>query len=108
MAGNKCLGGLSDWKNNFHPSTLSFHAPLGLGGNCTYVTGMAYLLRDEKGAVEVIHDHHFMGLFPKNVWLELIAATGFKPLEVPCEHSSYNDTEREVFLGMRPVGNGGA
>lgn len=73
-----------------------------------YVTDMAYLLRDENGAVEVIHDRHFMGLFPRAVWLELIAAAGFEPLVVPFEHSSYSDTGHEVFLGLRPVSNGGA
>ncbi len=68
-----------------------------------YVTDMAYLLRDENGAVEVIHDRHFMGLFPRKLWLELIAAAGFEPLVVPFEHSSYSDTGHEVFLGLRPV-----
>jgi hypothetical protein len=29
-------------------------------------TDMAYLLRDEKGSVEVIYDRHFVGLFPYN------------------------------------------
>ncbi|MBN2191839.1 MAG: class I SAM-dependent methyltransferase, partial [Polyangiaceae bacterium] len=43
----------------------------------TYVTDMAYLLRDERGLVEVMHDRHMMGLFPRAVWLELIAAAGF-------------------------------
>lgn len=73
----------------------------------TYVTDMAYLLRDEKGAVEVIHDRHFMGLFPRAMWLELIAVTGFEPLVVPFEHSSYSNTGHELFIGLRPVANGG-
>ena len=73
-----------------------------------YVTDMAYLLRDESGAVEVIHDRHWMGLFSRAVWLELIAAAGFEPLVVPFEHSSYSDTGHEVFLGRRPVADGGA
>ncbi|MBP7431896.1 MAG: class I SAM-dependent methyltransferase [Candidatus Hydrogenedentes bacterium] len=68
-----------------------------------YVTDMAYLLRDGSGAVEVVHDHHVMGLFPRAVWLELIAAAGFQPLAVPFAHSSYSDTGHEVFLGLRPV-----
>lgn len=72
-----------------------------------YVTDMAYVLRHENGAVEVHHDRHFMGLFPRAVWLELIAAAGFEPLVVPFEHSSYSDTGHEVFLGLRPVANAG-
>lgn len=74
----------------------------------TYVTDMAYLLRGVNGAVEVSYDRHVMGLFPRTVWLELIAAAGFEPLAVPFEHSSYSDTGPEVFLGLRPVTDGGA
>ncbi len=72
------------------------------GSHETYVTDMAYLLRDESGTVEVIHDRHVMGLFPRAVWLELIADAGFEPLAVPFEHSSYGNTGHEVFLGLRP------
>jgi len=68
-----------------------------------YVTDMAYLLRDVNGATKVIHDRHFMGLFPRAVWLELISAAGFEPLVVPFEHSSYSDNGHDVFLGLRPV-----
>ena len=73
-----------------------------------YVTDMAYLLRDETGAVEVVHDRHFMGLFPKTVWIELIKAAGFEPLAVPFEHNSYINTGHDVFLGLRPNDDGGA
>jgi SAM-dependent methyltransferase len=73
-----------------------------------YVTDMAYLLRDVNGAVEAIRDRHFMGLFPRTVWLELIAAAGCEPLVVPFEHGSYSDTGHEVFLGRRPVADGRA
>lgn len=72
-------------------------------GTESYVTDMAYLLRDEHGAIEVIHDRHVMGLFPRAVWLELLTAAGFKPLAVPFEHGSYSHTGRELFLGRRPA-----
>ena len=68
------------------------------------MTDMAYLLRDERGGGGVLHDRHVMGLFPRAVWLELLAAAGFEPLAVPFEHSSYSDTGHEVFLGLRPTG----
>lgn len=73
-------------------------------GTEMYVTDMVYLLRDEHGAVEVVHDRHHMGLFPRAVWLAQIAAAGFEPLTVPFEHGSYSDTGRELFLGRRPAG----
>ena len=75
-------------------------------GHETYVTDMAYLLRDESGAIEVVHDRHVMGLFSRTAWLERIAAAGFEPLAVPFEHSSYRDTGHEVFLGLRPIRGG--
>lgn len=75
-------------------------------GHETYLTDMAYLLRDESGAVKVIHDRHVMGLFSRAVWLDLIAAAGFEPLAVPFEHSSYSNTGHEVFLGLRPARGG--
>ena len=74
----------------------------------SYLTDMAYLLRDEGDAVEVLHDRHMMGLFSRAAWLELIAAAGFEPLAVPFEHSSYSNTGHEVFLGLHPVRGEGA
>jgi SAM-dependent methyltransferase len=74
----------------------------------TYVTDMAYLLRDVNGSAQVIHDRHFMGLFPRAVWVELISTAGFEPLVVPFEHSLSSDTGHEVFLGLRPGAGGRA
>ena len=71
-----------------------------------YVTDMAYLLRGGDGEVEVVHERHRMGLFPRAVWLELIAAAGFEPLALPFEHSPYSDTGHEVFLGLRAGAEG--
>lgn len=73
-----------------------------------YVTDMAYLLRGEDGEVEVVHERHLMGLFPRAVWLELIEAAGFEPLVLPFEHSSCSDTGTEVFLGLRANAEGNA
>lgn len=69
----------------------------------TYVTDMAYLLRDERGAVEVRHDRHRMGLFAQADWLELIGAAGFEPLAIPCAHRSPGDAGAVVLLGLRPM-----
>ena len=68
-----------------------------------YVTDLVYVLREKSGAVEVIHDRHIMGLFPRRLWLDLIAAAGFEPRAVPFEHSSCSDAGQEVFLGLRPL-----
>ena len=55
-----------------------------------YITDMAYLLRDGNGAVQVVHDRHRMGLFPRTAWLESIAAAGFTPRAVPFEPPADN------------------
>jgi SAM-dependent methyltransferase len=43
----------------------------------TYETDYAYLLRETDGSVEVRHDRHVEGLFPKATWLRLLADVGF-------------------------------
>ncbi len=75
--------------------------------NDNYVTDMAYLLRDESGAVEVIHDRHVMGLFPRDAWLELISTAGFEPFRVPFKQSGNCVAGHDVFLGLRPGLGGG-
>ncbi len=70
-----------------------------------YVTDMAYLLREVNGDVNVVHDRHIMGLFPRSLWTELISNAGFEPLMIPFEHNSYSNTGHEIFLGRRPVAN---
>lgn len=72
-----------------------------------YVADMAYMLRDRDGSVEVAQDRHWMGLFPRSVWLELIGAAGFEPLAVPFAPGRDSGPERELFLGLRPGPPGG-
>ena len=72
-----------------------------------YVADMAYMLRDRDGSVEVAQDRHWMGLFPRSVWLELIGAAGFEPLAVPFAPGRDSGPERELFLGLRPCPPGG-
>ncbi|GEO82948.1 class I SAM-dependent methyltransferase [Pararhodospirillum oryzae] len=68
-----------------------------------YVADMAYLLKEEDGTVEAIHDRHLMGLFPRAAWLERMAAVGFDPLVISFPHECSGEAGREVFLGTRPV-----
>lgn len=72
----------------------------------TYVTDMAYVLRNVDGGVEVIHERHVMGLFPRALWVDLMTAAGFEPRAVSFEHGTCNDTGHQVFLGLRPVADG--
>jgi hypothetical protein len=63
---------------------------------------MAYLLRDEGGAVEVVHDRHVMGLFSRAVWLAIIEAAGFTALAASLPGSAEHDPGHMLFLGLKP------
>jgi SAM-dependent methyltransferase len=73
----------------------------GAGGE-RYITDMAYMLRDEGGAVEVVHDRHVMGLFPRAVWLSIIEAAGFTAFAASRPGSGEHDPGHVVFLGLKP------
>ncbi|HEX5825455.1 MAG TPA: class I SAM-dependent methyltransferase [Candidatus Limnocylindrales bacterium] len=62
----------------------------------TYLVDYAVLLRHPDGSVEAHHDRHVEGLFPRQVWLELLAATGFE------SWSATDAYQRDIFIGQRP------
>ncbi len=66
----------------------------------TCITDYAYLLRDEAGAIDVVHDRHEHGLFHRHVWLETMATVGFEPHTQICEHSDV-PAGIEVFVGTK-------
>jgi hypothetical protein len=45
------------------------------------------VLRDSSGDVQVEHDRHVEGLFPRSTWLRLLDEAGFEARAVPLEHS---------------------
>ena len=70
----------------------------------TYLVDYAYLLRNADGSVEVEHDRHVEGLFPRATWLRLLDQVGFRARPVPIEHSELEPGSYEVFVGARPAG----
>jgi SAM-dependent methyltransferase len=70
----------------------------------TYLVDYAYLLRNADGSVEVEHDRHVEGLFPRATWLRLLDRVGFRARPVPIEHSELEPGSYEVFVGARPAG----
>lgn len=67
-----------------------------------YTVEMAYLLRDEDGSTRVEHDRLVEGIFPRALWLRLLAEAGFEARSVPFEHSQLPPGEYEVFVARRP------
>ena len=54
------------------------------------------LIRDEHGALRVVHEHQTHGLFARSVWLKLLRSVGFKPNVVR------DKVVRDAFLARRP------
>ena len=61
----------------------------------TYTVDFSYLLREGRGEVRVVHDHHVFGIFSRDTWLQLVREAGFVGRLVP------DPWGREVFAGRR-------
>jgi SAM-dependent methyltransferase len=59
----------------------------------TYTVDFAYLLREARGPVRVVHDTHVFGIFPRDTWLRLLQDNRF---EGQCVADPWG---REVFVG---------
>lgn len=59
----------------------------------TYTVDFAYLLRERRGPLRVVHDTHVFGIFPRDTWLWLLKETGFEGRSVT------DPWGREVFVG---------
>ena len=67
----------------------------------TYTVDFAYLLRENKGPVRVVHDTHVFGIFPRETWLRVLAEAGFEARSV-AEVTTDDRLPREFFVGRRP------
>jgi SAM-dependent methyltransferase len=65
-------------------------------------TDYVFAIRDEHGAVRVMHDRHVNGLFPREVWLATLASVGFEPQSRIYEHSTL-EAGYEVFIGLKSI-----
>ena len=62
----------------------------------TYQVDYALLLREADGSVDVARDRHVEGLFPRQTWLDLLAAVGFEADAV------IDPDARTLFVARRP------
>jgi trans-aconitate methyltransferase len=65
----------------------------------TFLADYAYLLRDAKGEVEVKHDRHTCGVFPRSTWMRLIEDAGFRAER---RDGIENETGPDIFIGVKP------
>ncbi len=68
----------------------------------TTTTEYAFLLRAADGSVQVAHDSHELGLFPRDLWLRVLEETGFAARSV-AEVSTDHRLPREFFVGARAL-----
>jgi SAM-dependent methyltransferase len=66
-------------------------------------TEYAFLLRSPDGSVQVAHDTHDLGLFPREVWLRVLTEAGFQARSI-AEMTTEERLPREFFVGVRAVG----
>lgn len=72
-------------------------------GDDTCVADYVLAMRD-RGNTRVVHDRHEIGLYPKQVWLDLIRATGFGVRTIArCNHGLEGPYTNEVFVCRRPA-----
>lgn len=69
----------------------------------TCVTDYTYVLRAPDGHVEVVHDRHTEGIFPRETWLRLLRDAGFEPRVVAFDHSELEPGSYELFVCTRPA-----
>jgi len=67
----------------------------------TYTCDFAYMLR-EGDEVRVEYDHHVVGLFARDQWLQFIRDAGFEPHMIPFIHSEVQGSE--IYLGIKNSG----
>src|SRR5262252_3523187 len=72
-------------------------------GDTWTLTQYAFLLRDARGEVQVVHETHRLGLFGRATWLRLLREAGFQAAAVT-EETTEDRQPREFFTGHRPPG----
>jgi SAM-dependent methyltransferase len=65
-------------------------------------TVYVFVLRDEDGSVEVVHERHRTGLFARTEWLRILESAGFEATVVT-ENTTEDRMPRDVFVGRRPA-----
>ena len=73
------------------------HAPV--AGSTTHEVDYAILIRAADGSVELVHDRHTIGLFPRRTWQETFIRAGFAP-----PTSVHDSWGRDVFTAR--IGTG--
>jgi SAM-dependent methyltransferase len=66
-----------------------------------YFSEMVYLIKDNLGNVQIEHDRHELGIFPRQTWLQLLTDAGFQAQIIPFKHSQIESDASDVFIGRK-------
>jgi len=67
----------------------------------TCISDMVYTMKHEDGKIQVEHDRHIMGVFPRQTWLDLLSMAGLQPEFIPFDHSQIEPDSYDVFLARK-------
>lgn len=65
-----------------------------------YTVDYAFMMREGAQPIQVVHDRHEEGLFPRAAWLRCLEKGGFTARSVSIEHSKLEPDSYQVFLGI--------
>lgn len=68
-----------------------------------YFSEMVYLIKDRSGSVQIEHERHVLGIYPRQTWMQLLADAGFQPQIIPFEHNQVEPGTYEVFIGRKII-----
>ncbi len=68
----------------------------------TYRVDFTVVVRDS-GGVRTFHDVHTCGAFPRALWVSVLAAEGFHPVQAVEEEWGDDEVMTEVFVAVRPA-----
>lgn len=66
-----------------------------------YFSDMVYLIKDRLGKLQIEHDRHVLGIFPRQTWLQLLTDVGFQPEVIPFKHTQIELGTSDVFIGRK-------
>lgn len=71
----------------------------------SYVTHMVYTMKVNNDEVNIAHDQHTLGLFPRQTWLDLLSNRGLIAQMLPFDHSELEPGTHEIFRARKPGTN---
>jgi hypothetical protein len=65
-----------------------------------FETDFVIMIKEGSGKLKIAHDHHTVGIFSKDIWIELFENTGFKAKVLPI---NLNKLEPGIYNGVLGV-----